>query len=454
MTYDFDLIVIGGGSGGVRGARMAAAKGAKVALIEGDRMGGTCVIRGCVPKKLLSFAAHGFDDVHHLAGYGYKIDPPKFDWSVLIAAKDQEINRLEGGYDTLLERANVTVFRGWAHFSTPHHVQVGEKTLSAERFLIASGGQANVPDIPGKEYFLTSNEVFDLPTLPPRIAVYGGGYIAVEFAGIFSGLGADTTLIYRGDKPLRGFDEGVRAHFYKELEKKPLHLAMERSIAKIEGSPAGSKTLIFQDDSTLEVDMVMAATGRSPLTRDLNLANIGVETRANGAIKVDAFSQTSQPHIYAVGDVTDRMALTPVAINEAMAFVDTLYGANPRQQSYSNIATAVFSNPEICTLGLTEQQARAQYPRGRIYTATFRAMRHVLPKVEEKTFMKILVEDGGDRVVGVHVVGLHAAEVIQGFAVAMNAGATKAQFDATVGIHPTSAEELVTMREPSQTWGN
>lgn len=452
MTYDFDLIVIGGGSGGVRGARMAASKGAKVALIEGDRMGGTCVIRGCVPKKLLSFAAHGFEDVHQLAGYGYEVSKPTFDWATLIAAKDAEIDRLEGIYGTILGNAGVTVFEGWASFKSAHEVQVGEKVLSAERFLIATGGQVSVPDIEGKEHFITSNEAFDLPKLPKRIAVYGGGYIAVEFGGIFSGLGAETTLIYRGDKPLRGFDEQVREHFLIELEKKPLNLAMNCSIEKIE-AVGESKLLTFNDGSTMEVDLVMAATGRTPNTKGLGLDEIGVDLGPKGEIKVNALSQTSQPHIYAVGDVTDRIALTPVAINEAMTFVDTVYGDNPRGQSYDYIATAVFSNPEVCTVGLTEEEARKIYPKGRIYTSSFRAMRHVLPKEEERTFMKLLVEDEGDRVVGLHVVGLYAAEMVQGFAVAMKAGATKAQFDSTVGIHPTSAEELVTMREASGTWG-
>ncbi len=453
MTYDFDLIVIGGGSGGVRGARMAAAKGAKVALIEGDRMGGTCVIRGCVPKKLLSFAAHGFEDVHQLAGYGYSLTKPSFDWASLIAAKDTEIDRLEGIYGSLLGNAGVTVFEGWARFKSAHEVQVGNQTLSAERFLIATGGQVSVPDIAGKEHFITSNEAFDLPSLPSRIAVYGGGYIAVEFAGIFSGLGAETTLVYRGDKPLRGFDEDVRNHFLGELKKKPLKLAMNQSIQKIEKTASGANLLTFADGSTLEVDLIMAATGRTPNTSGLGLEAGGVDLGAKGEIKVDALSQTSQPHIYAVGDVTGRMALTPVAINEAMAFVDTVYGESPRGQSYDYIATAVFSNPEVCTVGLTEAQARATYPKGRIYTSSFRAMRHILPKEEERTFMKLLVEDAGDRVVGLHVVGLYAAEMVQGFAVAMKAGATKALFDSTVGIHPTSAEELVTMREPSGTWG-
>ena len=453
MIYDFDLIVIGGGSGGVRGARMASAAGAKVALVEGDRMGGTCVIRGCVPKKLLSYAAHGFEDVELLHGYGYTAETPTFDWTKLIAAKDAEINRLEGIYGKILDGANVTVHRGWAQMADAHTVQVGDTQITAETILIASGGTVSVPDIPGKEHFITSNEAFDLPELPKRIAVYGGGYIAVEFAGIFSGLGADTTLIYRGDKPLRGFDEDVRTHFYEELKKKPLNLAMGKSIKEIKGLAEGPKTLVFEDDSEMEVDLIMAATGRAPLTSGLNLAAAGVETNAKGAIIVDALSQTSAPNIYAVGDVTDRMALTPVAINEAMAFVDTVYRETPRGQSYENIATAVFSNPEICTVGLTEAQAREQFPKGRIYTSAFRAMKHVLPQHEERTFMKILVEDAGDRVVGIHVCGLFSAEMLQGFAVAMNAGATKAQFDATVGIHPTSAEELVTMREPSGTWG-
>ena len=452
MSFDFDLIVIGGGSGGVRGARMAAAKGVKVALIEGDRMGGTCVIRGCVPKKILSFGSHGFEDVHCLGGYGYKIDQPRFDWSRLITAKDQEIDRLERAYSQVLENARVAIFRGWAQFKDPHTVKIGNKKLSAERFLIATGGCVSIPNIPGAEFFITSNEAFHLPTLPERVAVYGGGYIAVEFASIFSGLGAETSLIYRGDMPLRGFDEDLRTHFLNNLKTKPLSLVMKRSISHIEATEDGTKTLFFDDGSAQKVDVVMAATGRNPNTRALNLKAIGVETGAKGQINVDEFSQTSQPHIYAVGDVTSRMALTPVAINEAMAFVDTVYGGRPRKQSYDHIATAVFSNPEICTVGLTEQEARATYDKGRIYSTSFRAMVHILPKVEERTFIKLLVENASDRVVGLHIVGLHAAEIVQGFAVAMNAGATKAHFDTTVGIHPTSAEEVVTMREPTGTW--
>ena len=451
-TFDYDLLVIGGGSGGVRGARMAAATGAKVALVEGDRTGGTCVIRGCVPKKLLSYAAHGFEEVGLLDGYGYTAERPSFDWASLIAAKDTEIDRLEGIYGTLLGNAGVEVLRGWASFRDAQSVEVAGQVYTAKTILIASGGQVSVPQIPGAEHFITSNEAFDLPELPQRIAVYGGGYIAVEFAGIFNGLGRDAHLIYRGDKPLRGFDEQVREHFYGEIQKKGMNLHMGRSIASIEAI-GEAKLLTFDDGSTLEVDLVMAATGRVPKVDGLGLEAAGVETDARGAIQVDEFSKTSADHIYAVGDVTERMTLTPVAINEAMAFVDTVYRDTPRGQSYANIATAVFSNPEICTVGLTEAQAREVHPKGRIYTSSFRAMKHILPDYQERTFMKLLVEDAGDKVVGLHVIGQAAAEMVQGFAVAMNAGATKAQFDATVGIHPTSAEEIVTMREPSGTWG-
>ncbi len=452
MTYDYDLIVIGGGSGGVRGARMAASKGAKVALVEGSRMGGTCVIRGCVPKKLLSFASHGFEELHHLEGYGYEIGTPSFSWEKLIHAKDTEIDRLEGVYNRILKTSDVTILNGWATFIDNHTVKVDEREYTAERFLIATGGHVSIPDIPGKEHFITSNEAFDLKDLPSQIAVYGGGYIAVEFAGIFSGLGADTTLAYRGDRPLRGFDEETRDHFFSELEKKPLNLQMNKSIVSIEATTSSKKKLNFDDGSAIEVDLILAATGRVPNTAGLNLETAGVKVGVKKEIQVDAYSQTSQSNIYAVGDVTDRMALTPVAINEAMAFVETVYGDESKAQSYEFVATAVFSNPEVCTVGLTEEEARKIYRCGRVYNSTFRAMRHVLPGADDKTFMKLVVDDETDKVVGLHIVGLNAAEMAQGFAVAMKAGATKRQFDSTVGIHPTSAEEIVTMRAHNRTW--
>jgi glutathione reductase (NADPH) len=444
---DFDLYVIGGGSGGVRAARMAANMGARVAIAEEYRYGGTCVIRGCVPKKLFSYAAHFHEDFGDAAGFGWTVGDSRFDWATLIANKDAEIERLEGIYERLLGDAGVTIHRGHARLLDAHRVEVGDQVFSAETVLIATGGHPVFPPGHGWEFGISSNEAFHLEQLPRRAAVYGGGYIAVEFAGIFNGLGVEVTQIYRGPQILRGFDDDVRDTLAGELVKKGIDLRVETLIDRIEKRGEGL-VLHLSDGSTLETDLVMAATGRRPNTENLGLAAAGVETDDKGAIKVDAYSRTSQPNIYAVGDVTDRVPLTPVAIQEAMAFVDTVYRGNPRGMDHTNIPTAVFSHPPVSTVGLTEREARDRLGAVDVYRSTFRPLKHTLSGRDEKTMMKLIVERASQRVVGAHMVGLDAPEIIQGVAVAIKAGATKQSFDSTVGIHPTAAEEFVTMREP------
>ncbi len=445
--FDLDLFVIGGGSGGVRGARMAAATGAQVAVAEEYRYGGTCVIRGCVPKKLLVYASHFHEDFADAAGYGWSVDGGTFDWSRLIANKDREIVRLEAVYERLLNDAGVTVLRGHARMLDPHTVEVGGKRYTSETILVATGGHPVFPPGHGWELAISSNEAFHLETLPERMVVYGGGYIAVEFAGIFNGMGAQVTQIYRGPQILRGFDDDVRNTLAGELVKKGIDLRVETLIDRIEAAAAG-KVVHLSDGSTLECDLVMAATGRRPNTSNLGLDAAGVELDDKGAIRVDAFSRSSQPHIYAVGDVTDRIALTPVAIQEAMAFVDTVYKDRPRAMDHENVPSAVFSQPPVATVGLTEAQARTRHVAIDVYCSTFRPLKHTLSGRDEKTMMKLIVERAGQKVVGAHMVGMDAPEIIQGLAIAIKAGATKADFDATVGIHPTAAEEFVTMREP------
>ena len=459
MSFDYDLFVIGGGSGGVRAARFTAPKGYRVGLAEEYRMGGTCVIRGCVPKKLLSYAAHGFEDVADLAGYGFEASVTGFSWPALIAAKDKEIARLEGAYQNTLNNAGVEWFKARARLEDPHTVvltdtETGQESrVTAAKILLATGGTPTLPDIPGKELAISSNEAFDLPQLPERIVVYGGGYIAVEFAGIFSGLGAETHLIYRGDKPLRGFDEDLRQFFLEQLQgRENLHLHMGRSITGLtRNSGAGDDlTVTLDDGSTLSAGTAMFATGRRPNTPEALTLGGQIETNAVGAVVVDAYSRTSLPHIFAVGDVTDRLALTPVALHEAMAFVKTAFDDRPTAMDHSDVATAVFSNPEIATCGLTEAEARDRFDAVDIYRSSFRPMRNTLSGNPARSFMKLVVDRASDRVVGVHLAGRDSAEMMQGFAVAVKMGARKADFDATVGIHPTGAEELVTMRTPVQ----
>lgn len=444
--YEFDLFVIGAGSGGVRAARIAAMHGARVGICEEFRYGGTCVIRGCVPKKLLVYASHFAEDFEDAEGFGWEVGPRSFSWSKLIAAKDKEITRLEGVYIGLLEKFDVQHFAARGVLVDSHHVQVGERTISAERILIATGGKPWVPDIPGSENAITSNEAFDLEEFPERVAVIGGGYIACEFAGIFNGLGAQTMLSYRGDSLLRGFDHDVRRVVTSELPKKGIDLRLETNITAIEKTATGLN-LSISDGNEIEVDQVMYATGRVPNVRDLGLKAAGVEVHPNGSIVVDEWSRTSQDNIYAVGDVTNRINLTPVAIHEGHAFADTEFGGMVRCVDHESVPSAVFTQPPVGSVGPSEEDARKHYGELEVYRSEFRPMKHTLSGRDEKTMMKLIVAKDSRKVVAVHVVGLDGPEIVQGFAVAVKSGLTKEQFDATIGIHPSAAEELVTMRQ-------
>ena len=448
MEYMYDLVVIGAGSGGVRAARISATHGAKVAVIEGDRPGGTCVIRGCVPKKLLMYGSMFSADVEDARGFGWHIETPTHEWAHLITAKNTELNRLESIYVSLLENAGATLLRGFAKVTGSHSVTVNDQDITAETILLAVGGMPQIIDVPGmNEHAITSNEALDLDDFPSEIMIYGGGYIALEFAGIFNGYGAKTHLVYRGDLPLRGFDEDVRRHIAVAMQDRGIILHPGTTIDAL-ASDNGRKIASLSDGSTIHVDQVMAATGRKPNTSQLGLEQVGVDMGRNGEVLVDAYSRTSVPSIFAVGDVTDRVNLTPVAINEGHAFADTLYGNKPRTISHENIASAVFSQPPIATVGLSEAEATAKYAKIRVYESQFRAMKNTISGRAEKTYMKLIVDDVSDKVVGAHMMGPDCGEIMQGVGIAVKAGATKADFDATIGIHPTSAEEFVTMRSP------
>ena len=520
-SFDYDLFVIGVGSGGVRAARMSAAYGARVATAEEKYMGGTCVNVGCIPKKLLVHASHFAEEFEQARGFGWGVAKPAFSWPTLIENKNIEISRLNGIYQGLLESAGVTHFDGRARILDEHHLSISdgghERQVSAEKILIATGGWPQVPDFPGRDHVITSNEAFFLPELPRRVLVVGGGYIAVEFAGIFNGLGVDTCLAYRGPLFLRGFDIDIRQTVQDELTKKGIKLMFDsrvREIVKVgeqekfgrAAKPGGTEQpgttatlggwekpgatakpgedaaigkmgmsarmekpvreekvtdmdrkaealiVTFEDDSQLEVDQVLYATGRAPAVRDLGLENVAVKQRDNGAIIIDEEFRTSVPNIFALGDVTDRIQLTPVAIAEAMCFAATQFNDDRQLMDYDGIATAVFCQPNIGTVGLTEDQAIDQCKQGRkgldIFLTRFRPLKHTLSGADEKTMMKVIVDKATDQVLGVHVVGPEAGEIIQGVAIAIKAGATKQQFDATMAIHPTMAEELVTLREP------
>jgi glutathione reductase (NADPH) len=446
--YDYDLLVIGGGSGGVRAARIAAGHGAKVAIAEEYRFGGTCVIRGCVPKKLFVYASRFKDEFEDAAGFGWTVASASFDWPTLVANKDSEITRLEGLYRAGLERAGAKMLQARAEILDRHTliVQPGGRKVTADKILVATGGRPHVPDLPGAGHAITSNEAFHLEKLPKSIAIVGGGYIAVEFAGIFAGLGVDTTLLYRGPKILRGFDEELRDHLTQELFKRGIDVVCNAVPTAIE-KRRSRFSVTLKDGNTVETGLVMFATGRIPNTKGIGLEAAGVALGADGEIIVDEYSRTSVDNIYAIGDVTDGFNLTPVAIREGHAFADTVFGNKPVAPEHELVPTAVFSTPEIATVGLPEDEACERYPKVDIYKANFRSLKHTLSGRDERMFMKLLVDGDSGRVVGCHVMGPDAAEIVQMAAIAMKLKATKADFDATVALHPTAAEELVTMRE-------
>ncbi|WP_305909945.1 glutathione-disulfide reductase [Methylomarinum sp. Ch1-1] len=444
--YDYDLFVIGAGSGGVRAARIAARLGVRVAIAENRDLGGTCVNVGCVPKKLFVYASHFREDFEAAKGFGWSVDDARFDWSVLMGQKNREIDRLQGVYGDLLNDAGVTVFEGRARLLDAHTVAIGDKSWRCERILIATGGRPFVPDLPGKELAATSDDMFALQQLPERILIVGGGYIAVEFAGIMHGLGVATTLCYRGDKLLRGFDEEIRTFAAEEMRKKGIDILFNTDIQAIEKNGNVYLADIGQHEP-LAAELILYATGRSPNTADLGLEAIGVKLADDGAIKVDKHYQSNVPSIYALGDVIHSLNLTPVAIAEAMALVNDLYGDRPTPVDYEHIPSTVFGQPNIGAVGLNEAEARKRYHDIDIYKSVFTPMKHTLSGLDDKSLMKMVVRRSTDQVLGVHMVGADAGEIIQGIAVAIRAGASKAVFDSTIGIHPTAAEEFVTMRK-------
>jgi len=452
MSADsFDLFVIGAGSGGVRAARMAAGRGARVAVADPAPLGGTCVNLGCIPKKLYSFAAHYADAFEESHGYGWTTAEPKFDWATLKANRAREIARLNGIYAQLLDGSGVTTLRSRAMLRGPNEVEVDGRIHRAKHVLVATGGRPVVPVLPGHELAVTSNDMFDLPEFPRRLVVIGGGYIASEFASIFAGLGSQVTQLYRGEQILRGFDDDVRNFVATEMRKKGVVLRTQAQVMQIERA-AGALAVTLANGTVLPADTVLYATGRRPNTEGLGLDELDVRLTPNGAVVVDEQYRSNVPTIHAVGDVIDRVQLTPVALAEAMALVDRLFGdanQSARRVDYDLIPTAVFTDPNIGTVGLTEAAARERFGDVQIFRSEFKALKHTLSGSSERTLMKLVVDAKSDRVVGLHMVGADAGEIVQGFGVALKAGATKAQFDATIGIHPTAAEEFVTMREPS-----
>ncbi len=452
MDFDYDLFVLGAGSGGVRASRMSASYGASVAVAESMFLGGTCVNVGCVPKKLFVYGSHFHEDFQDAKNYGWDVPPSTFDWPTLRDNKTKEINRLNGIYNNLLDDAGVTLYNHHARLLDPHTVQVGDETVTARYILVATGGWPVMPDIPGIEHAISSNEAFYLPEFPQTVTVVGGGYIAVEFAGIFAGLGAKTTLVYRGEMFLRGFDDSIRRFVKDEIEKKGVELLFETEVTAINKQADGSLMLDLTSGATMHTDTLLCATGRSPKTQGIGLEEAGVALGDNGQILINDDYQTNVENIYAIGDVTDRIQLTPVAIEEAMCLSSNLFTDAPqRRMDYQNIATAVFCQPNIGTVGLTEAEAVADYAGDLdIYESQFKPMKHTISGRDERTLLKMIVRRSTDRVLGIHMVGPDSGEIVQGLAVAMVAGATKAQFDATVGIHPTAAEEFVTLRSVSR----
>jgi glutathione reductase (NADPH) len=447
QNFDFDLFVIGAGSGGVRAARMAAAAGARVAIAEAARLGGTCVNLGCVPKKLMVYASEFGAAAEDAAGFGWSVAKPAFDWATLIGNKDREIARLNDIYKSLLESPGARIIEGLARLLDRNTVHVGGESFTASKILVATGGRPFKSNIPGNDLSITSNEIFHLPRQPQRIAIAGGGFIAVEFAGILAGMGTEVTLVYRGPLFLRGFDDDIRTTLAEEMRKRGIDLRFDTLIERIEKTSDGLSATTSHGD-VLEVDQVLSAMGRLPNTGDLGLEEIGVKRDERGAIVVNEYLESSVPGIFALGDCIGHIALTPVALAEGMAFVETQFMNNPTIMDYTDIPSAVFSQPQVGTVGLTEEEARSEGFDVEVFRSKFRPMRHTLSGRDEETMMKLVVDRASDRVLGAHMVGADAGEIIQGIAVAIKAGATKAAFDATIGIHPTAAEEFVTMRTP------
>ncbi|MBD0706494.1 glutathione-disulfide reductase [Pseudomonas sp. PSB1] len=449
MAYDFDLYVIGAGSGGVRAARFAAGFGAKVAVAESRYLGGTCVNVGCVPKKLLVYGAHYAEDLEQASAYGWTTGEASFDWATLIANKDREINRLNGIYRNLLVNSGVVLHEGHARLTGPHEVEINGQRYTAEHIMIATGGWPVIPDIPGREHAISSNEAFFLKELPKRVIVVGGGYIAVEFAGIFHGMGAQTSLLYRGELFLRGFDGAVRKHLVEELSRRGMDLQFNADIKRIEKLADGSLEVELKDGRILATDCVFYATGRRPMLDNLGLEHTGVTLDEKGFVKVNEKYETAEPSILAIGDVIGRVQLTPVALAEGMAVARRLFKPEQyRLVDYRMIPTAVFSLPNIGTVGLTEEQAREEGKEVQVFESRFRPMKLTLTDCQERTLMKLVVDARTDKVLGCHMVGPDAGEIVQGLAIALKAGATKRDFDETIGVHPTAAEEFVTMRTP------
>ena len=442
MKYDYDLFTIGGGSGGVRASRVCATMGARVAIAENDRFGGTCVNVGCIPKKLFSYAAHFREDFEVAKSFGWTTGEPRFDWPTLLANKNREIARLNGVYEKALRDAGATIHLGRATVRDAHTVELGGRAYTAQHILIATGGWPQVPAIAGREHAITSNEAFFLERLPRRALLVGGGYIAVEFASIFNGLGVETTLAYRGTHLLRGFDADLGTRLGEEMAKKGVIVRLQTNPTRVHAD----RTVDFANGTSGNYDLVMFATGRKPNTASLGLERAGVALAEDGAVLVDAYSKTSVDSIWAIGDVTNRVNLTPVATAEGMWLARTLFGNEPTPVDHENIPTAVFSDPNVSTVGLSEETARERFGTVDVYKAGFRALRNTLGERQDKTFMKLVVDAATQRVVGAHMIGPDAGEIIQGVAIAVKLGATKAQFDATIGIHPTAAEEFVTMR--------
>lgn len=443
--YDFDLITIGAGSGGVRASRLSAGYGGRVALIEESRVGGTCVFRGCVPKKLLVYGAHYAEHIEDAAGFGWSVGDVSHDWAALVAAKDKELNRLEKVYHRMLHDAGVTTIDGHGVLADPHTVEVDGKSYTAAKILVGVGGWPFIPDIPGREHVITSNEALDLKELPKRIVIVGGGYIALEFAGIFNALGSQVDVVIRAGAVLRGFDDDVRNTVSEELEKKGIRIHRDCVVRSIEKEGEQYSVMVDRGEEMI-VDQVMYATGRVPNSKGLGLEEAGVKLGGKGEVIVDEWNRSSVEHIFAVGDVTDRVNLTPVAINEGRVFAETFFNNNPLTLDYENIASAVFTQPAVGSVGLTEEQAREKHNVS-VFLSRFKHMKHTLSGRDERVMMKLIVDKDTDRVLGCHMVGDDGPEIIQGLAVALKCGATKAQFDATVGIHPTAAEEFVTMRD-------